>query len=486
MRYFCKNTALKRSLLTYFFILTSSIFIQAQDTAYKLPNQSFYAFLWNPRFEGSSIIVHEPEVFRFIDFRASKWKNYPQQLVVTDKRFYVHLLGSGIVYGSMKDAQGQIYMQRLDNTEHFGYNINSYTFTAQNKLYNIGGYGMWRWNGQLRVFQELTQQWEIEPLNEELAVSNYLPGAPLWVSSDQKRLISLGYLKGNQALQGKENQAVSLESELVELDLKLYKWTNKGKLSPQVSKWLKPELLLLSMKSGLLFSNFGPIYLLDLEHFKIKELVESDFPNMLMRKLHDAVTWNKGDMVYFARLHSGVIDSLQLKSSYFRETGEPIFVQPFYASTHKIILAALFLFGIYLIIRLRKGWISTGKNSNENKQNKVDSLLSSPYPGVEVFDAVEQSLLHLLIANGAQMGKRTGTDEVNRILGVAQKSLDMQKRKRSDVIRSINAKYKLIQPMRTLPLVDRVKSELDARLYEYYLLEDEIEKIQTILNEQKQ
>jgi hypothetical protein len=36
--------------------------------------------------------------------------------------------------------------------------------------------------------------------------------------------------------------------------------------------------------------------------------------------------------------------------------------------------------------------------------------------------------------------------------------------------------------MTTMPLVDRVKSDLDARLYEYYLLQDEIEKIQTILN----
>lgn len=485
MRYFCKNTALKRSLLTYFFILASSIFIQAQDTAYKLPNQSFYAFLWNPRFEGSLITVQQPQAFRFIDFEASKWKNYPQQLVVTSKRLYVHLLGSGIVYGSMKDNAGTIYMKRLDSTEHFGYNINSFTFTAQNKLYNIGGYGMWRWNGQLRVFQEATQQWEIEPLSEELAVSNSLPGAPIWISSDHKRLISLGYLKGNQALQGKDNQAVSLVAELIALDLKLFKWTQIGKLSPQVSKWLKPELLLLSMESGLLFSNFGPIYLLDLEHFKIKELVNSDIQNILMRKLNTAVTWNKGDMVYFGRINSGGIDSLQLKSSYFKETGERVFVQPFYTSPITIILAALFLFVVYLIISLLKGRIIAGKDSIKNEQNKADTCLSSPYPGIEVFDAVEQSLLHLLIANGAQMGKRTGTDEVNRILGVAQKSLDMQKRKRSDVIRSINAKYKLIQPMTTLPLVDRVKSDLDARLYEYFLLEEEIEKIQTILNEQK-
>jgi hypothetical protein len=483
MRYFCKNTDLKRSLLTYFFILTSSTILYAQDTAYKLQNQSFYSFLWNPRFEGSSIIIQHSQALRFIDFKASKWKNYPQQLVVTDKMLLVHLLGSGIVYGSMKDEDGLIYMKRLDNTEHFGYNINSYTFTADKKLYNIGGYGMWRWNGQLRFFQEATQQWEIEPLNKELAVSNNLPGAPIWVSADQNRLISLGYLKGNEALQGKENQAVILQSELIELDLKLFNWTNKGKLSPRVSKWLKPELLLLSLESGLLFSNFGPPYLLDLENFKIKEFVNRDIQNLLMRKLSVDVTWNKGDMVYFGELNSGVIDSLQLKSTYFQETGEQIFVQPVYFSPLIIILAVIFILSIYLVFKLRKNRIKRVADSNASKQMKSDKVLSSPYPGIEVFDAVEQSLLNLLIANGAKMGKRTGTDEVNRILGVSQKSLDMQKRKRSDVIRSINTKFKLIQPMTTMPLVDRVKSDLDARLYEYYLLQDAIEKIQAILNE---
>jgi len=204
---------------------------------------------------------------------------------------------------------------------------------------------------------------------------------------------------------------------------------------------------------------------------------------VLMRKLSGDVTWNKGDMVYFGGLNSGVIDSLQLKSTDFQETGEQIFVQPVYFSPLSIILAAIFILSIYLVFKLRKNRIKRVADSNASKQMKSDKVLSSPYPGIEVFDAVEQSLLNLLIANGAKMGKRTGTDEVNRILGVSQKSLDMQKRKRSDVIRSINTKFKLIQPMTTMPLVDRVKSDLDARLYEYYLLQDAIEKIQAILNE---
>jgi hypothetical protein len=460
--------------------------ISGQDTSYILPNQPIYSFLWNPRFEGARITVPRSHAFRFIDFKSSKWKNYPQQLVVTKKRLFVHLLGSGIIYGSYRKGDGLVYMQRLDSTEHFGYNINSYTFTVENKIYNIGGYGMWRWNGQLRIFQEDTQQWEIEPINEELAVSSELPGAPIWVSGDHKRLISLGYLRGNEALQGKENQSVILESELIELDLKLFRWVNKGKLSPRVSKWLKPELLLLSLESGLLFSNFGPLYLLDLNNFKIKELVNRDFQNVLMRMHTDAMIWNLGDMLYFGRLSSGIVDSLQIKSTYFRDTNESIFIQPYYPYPLKIILAVLIILSIYWIFRLGMKWIESKKDSDWNKQIKSDTLLSSPYPGVEVFDAVEQSLLKLLIANAAQLGKRTGTDEVNRILGVSQKSSDMQKRKRSDVIRSINAKYKLIQPMTTMPLVERVKSSVDARLFEYYLIQDEIDKIRAILNEKNQ
>jgi hypothetical protein len=48
--------------------------------------------------------------------------------------------------------------------------------------------------------------------------------------------------------------------------------------------------------------------------------------------------------------------------------------------------------------------------------------LISPYDGMDIFDAVEQALLHLLISNVKEFGKRTATEEVNRVLGVALKS----------------------------------------------------------------
>lgn len=66
-----------------------------------------------------------------------------------------------------------------------------------------------------------------------------------------------------------------------------------------------------------------------------------------------------------------------------------------------------------------------------------------------------------------QRNSTTSTDEVNRILGVGNKSVDMQKRKRSDVIRAINEKYQLLYPEAQINLIERAKSDVDARLYEY-------------------
>lgn len=481
MFYFCKNMILKRSLLTYFFI-TSLQFVYSQENTYPLLQQNCFQFLWNPRFNGSRIEIHGQPGFRYIDFKFSSWKNYPQQLIVENNRIYIHLLGAGIVYGSIRDESGRIAMKRLDSTEHFGYNINSFTFSANNKLMNIGGYGMWRWNGQLRVFDEATRGWEIEPLSEEFPLSNELPGLPIWVSPDKKRLISLGYITGNQAIQGKENQQVNLVHEMIELNLLNYKWSLKGSIKSKVSKWIKPEFLIMSLDEGLLFSNFGPFYLLDLNSFTERPIVNKEFQNLLYSKLFPAVSWSKGNTIYFANFNADQIDSVNYKSSFFQIGGEKV------VEDELSFFQFNFLFYLLIFVFVTIGWFYWRKSrstglfySTLNSESQTFTDLSSPYHGITVFDAVEQALLQLLIFNAKDLGKRTGTEEVNRVLGVSLKSQDMQKRKRSDAIRSINTKYKLINPAVSQPLVERVKSEMDARLFEYSLNQEQIENIMKIL-----
>ena len=95
----------------------------------------------------------------------------------------------------------------------------------------------------------------------------------------------------------------------------------------------------------------------------------------------------------------------------------------------------------------------------------------------DLFDAVEWSLICLLGQHGLEPGRTTSTQEVNRILGVANKTLDMQKRKRSDVIRAINRKYQLVFPDRTGELIIKERSEQDGRQSEYRINPTEIPQI---------
>jgi hypothetical protein len=368
-------------------------------------------------------------------------------------------------------------MRRLDHTEHFGYNINSFTFTANQKLYNIGGYGLWRWNGQLRVFQENTQQWELEPLNKERVISPENPGAPVWVSPDKSRLVSLGYLTGNEAIKGTGNQSVNLVPELIQLDLKKFDWTDMGKLNPYYSKMFKPELLLLHLDEGMLFSNYGPVYMLDLNRFLIKELIDRDFQNLMFKKLHRSVNWSKGNTIYFAEPDKGTIDSLVLNPNQFKDAQPSLFADSPSGSMVGLSIAMFLLIGSTSWIVYRKRKSNPVQSETGAGEFKLDNKLNSPYTDNGIFEAVEKSLLSLLIENARERGQRTGTEEVNRVLGVAQKSLDMQKRKRSDVIRAINGKYKLVCPHLKQPLIDRVKSDVDARLFEYFLLQEEIENL---------
>jgi hypothetical protein len=78
----------------------------------------------------------------------------------------------------------------------------------------------------------------------------------------------------------------------------------------------------MSLNEGLLFSNFGPYYLLDLNTFESKALVNRDFQNLLNSKIFPSAHRNKGKRIYFANFQTGKIDSVSYEQSYFQLKGE--------------------------------------------------------------------------------------------------------------------------------------------------------------------
>ena len=186
--------------------------------------------------------------------------------------------------------------------------------------------------------------------------------------------------------------------------------------------------------------------------------------------MSETITWFKNDKLYYADHKMAKVDSISLSTYDFTPINEKVFTNKKQLSSSIGIFIAIIATGVLI-------YYTTSKRAKNfryftKKSSQID--LVSPYAGKDVFDEVEKALVRLLIENMSIRNCRTATDDVNRILGVGSKSSDMQKRKRSDVIRSINAKYKILMPNTNIQLVDRVKNDGDGRLYEYFIAESEV------------
>lgn len=225
-----------------------------------------------------------------------------------------------------------------------------------------------------------------------------------------------------------------------------------------------------NLDSGILINNLGKIQYLNLLRNRIFNVNNRETIQILSANMSEKITWFKNDKFYYFNPKMGKIDSISKSAFDFVYTNERVFSSNKYLGLFIKIIISLLTAGLFFYLWIVKG----GKKLLYfTKKTKLNGLVS-PFAGKEVFDEVEKALIRLLIENRSTKNCRTATDDVNRVLGVGSKSTDMQKRKRSDVIRSINAKYRILMPETNIQLVDRVKNDGDGRLYEYFVADTEV------------
>ena len=113
------------------------------------------------------------------------------------------------------------------------------------------------------------------------------------------------------------------------------------------------------------------------------------------------------------------------------------------------------------------------KNNHTKKENELIDIKT-------IFEEKELQTLILIYCSSVQ-GKTTSIDELNKILGVTQKSIEIQKKQRSDTIISINKKYSLIVGRHSY-IIERKKNEFDKRSFDYFIDHTKIEAVNKILN----
>jgi hypothetical protein len=116
------------------------------------------------------------------------------------------------------------------------------------------------------------------------------------------------------------------------------------------------------------------------------------------------------------------------------------------------------------------------------ENNRTPNNLPSPASTLQVFEEIEIQLLQLLI-NKSATGNTTSIDELNNILGLTKKPVEIQKKQRSDIIISTNKKYSFITQTE-VPLIQKRRTEADKRSYEYFIDYNQLEVISRLLKKE--
>lgn len=483
-------------ILSVVLALLCSFNIQAQLPNYTVANLPIFKRLVSSDEKMKKIHTINLPVHQLLPIREKPFITHPQTLIYNQKKLYALVDGSGIVYESAPFSlqDDSLHFKRLDSTKLIGYNIDCFNFFYKDSLYNLGGYGFWRWNGQLRKFNPVVREWDIETLNREVSVFNESMHANMWYQQTSQTIWLLSSIEGNQALKSfYENKDRQIDSVMV-LDLATRNWKTKGVLNPELANQLYKVQLICSIDSGLLVNRAGSVEYWNLLQNQVLSLGPTPYRQRLTAKLDYCYIWSDKNTLFISLTDPGSqLDSIRILPGDFIATGKFIYAQAnigmgnylYYIMAGLVVLIA----GIAVIVSRK---FSISKRMEASKPEPVTSPavhaataeLRSAYTRENIFTTIESALIRLILNNMQNTKQLTSIEAINRTLGIAHKSLDMQKRKRSDTITSINEKYMLYTGRSGAELIKRVRSELDGRMHEFYIPQEEIPVIQKILSDQ--
>lgn len=472
--------------------------IQAQLPDYTVPNLPVFKRLLVSGEAMKQVHVINMPLHQLLPIREKPFATHPQTLIYHKKKLYALVAGSGIVYESATFSQqdDSLHFKRLDSTKLIGYNIDCFNFFYKDSLYNLGGYGFWRWNGQLRRFNPGLREWDIEPLNMELPLFNESMHANIWYQQTDHTIWALSSLEGNQALKSfHENGERQIDSVMV-LDLATRNWQLKGALNPDLANQLYKVHLICSTDSGLLVNRKGSIEYWNLLANQVLLLKPTPYRQRLTAKLDYQYVWCSNNTLFIGFPNSGSqLDSISIAPEDFMATGKSIYT-PSIGLVERYryyLLAGLLslIAGVTMAVSGKLTFLKKSKSGPGAAPDRtapivppVTGELRSAYAKENVFTIIESALIKLILHNMQTHQQLTSIEEINRTLGIAHKSLDMQKRKRSDTITSINEKYMLYTNRNGAELIRRVRSELDGRIHEFYIPQEEVPVIQKLLSNQ--
>lgn len=399
---------------------------------------------------------------KFVD-EEGFFSNFPQSLIKGEKDLFINIEGTGRLYKVKEKKNDSLFIQRLDSTFFFGYNNGSYTFKYNDTIMSLGGFGYWRFNGQLRYFSFKNREWDILPLNQEVPVSKeciYLDRA-----SNEIYFLQMPYTdpainkEHKKQFIYKLNLANKSNTMLGELNPALYRIFPIGiqYLSVELPS-IGGELILLSGRDIFLF------------HFKNNEVYK--LSNKAIEKtffssstgVYVDLAFEKNGKLYYSRSNdsSHHLDSISITINDFTKLDYPLYIPIKNYTKYYIGIGLVFfsLFGFLIYRKVKKNITPTSIQQeyilSDGKENE--------------FKAHEIDLIQKIYQT-SQAGKSYSVEDVNQALGLSKKSLEIQKKIRTETLNKINHRFKMKHETDE-DLIERIRSEEDRRFYRYIIREE--------------
>ena len=447
--------------------LLSSILFSITITALSQPT-SDTLLLNQLRQAKEPIVVFSSNLNPTVLHLTKPFEGFSQQILAQAKRVVVYIDGTGRLYEYKTDSATHKFI-RIESTEYRGYNFGSFSFFYKGRIYNLGGWGFWRVNGHLKVFNESIKDWDIVPLSEEIAFPCGQSDGLAWYDNLSGKIYTGFYIKVNEGVKPKENESKFIFKVMV-LDLNTMNWEYLGDLT-------EPFRLISSTNGGnIAMSSWGLLRrsqkAIELWNFKDNRHYEISPTNPIsrdiIRGMENAVTFCIDSTLFM--YHEGKVDSIHLHYSYFTPTGNRIYYTPLKEIFIQnwilwvILLSVFFATIIYYFIKfIFKDIVSRKVDSLQMKANEAINENSC----FNKFDFTEQEILLLsLIENNSRFGNKTSISEINTLLGLEKRSNDTQKSQRHKLITGINNKYK---QKRGHIIIQSERSNFDARTFAYFI-----------------
>jgi len=428
-------------------LLGTFLTILSYSQSFTIPSNPTLNYLYNAKNEiGTINNSKDLELFPYnVANNQARFK-----LVKNETGLYALIDGTGQIFKAINCNQSQLTFTRIDSTHFFGNTFESINFSYKGTIYNFGGYGFWNMNGLLSHFSK-NSEWSIDKINKTYFTTNQFYS----YQSKESKLYFIEFPRNSEYTYDKKENTLVIEFNLEKKENKVLGTLN-NKLN-LTSPYFKIDLPYLN---GIIASDNHEIFLYKFSINKVYKLINSKIKDELIGKAGSELqtTFEDQGKVFYSFNNDTTLRSFIISMNDFKEEPYLLYNPEKNENYIWVIIIGLIILATLTFLFTKRHRKKLPANTQKEETYIIDLNNNN-------FTEIEKILIYKLIEK-SNLDSHLTVDELNTILGIKKKTIEIQKRVRNEAIHRINHKFNVNFNQETT-FIERIRSIDDKRYFNY-------------------